>query len=218
MRDTAALLTPKQRQYLEEPEEADIELDGAAERMNRMRIRERSLHGILDFQHLLKQDAKDRQQVFEKTEREKFLDAVDISDRQKSIRSKAGIDDDGGRLSGFTDERLPEAGPGDELLNSISAGVAYFYLGLLDRGMSKEGIESIFTDGIATAVRQAGDSDQLPNVDVEISIDFPSDRDFDELAEAFVEGEELTREERELLLEHAPALSLEKIFHGHEDE
>lgn len=212
MRETAALLTPTQRQYLTDPEEADIDVGGAAERMNRMRIRERALHGILDFQHLLKQDPKDRRQVFEKSERQRFLEGTG----GRTSPSSVGGDDDNPNVTSYTD--VPEKTPSDELLSGLTDTIAYIYLGLLDRGMSKDGIENLFAKGISTAVVQAGGGERLPDIDVEISVDYPSDRNAEELISAFLDGEDLTREERELVLEHGPGLPLQKAFQDMADE
>lgn len=53
MDDVSAMLTPKQRQYLKDPENADVELGGASERMLRSRIRKRAQITILSDMSLL---------------------------------------------------------------------------------------------------------------------------------------------------------------------
>lgn len=77
--------------------------------------------------------------------------------------------------------------------------------------MSKDGIENMFSRGISRAVARAGDG-QLPQVSVDINIEYPSDQPAPELYQAFIDGEELSRQERELILEHAPSLPLERAM------
>lgn len=187
------VLSTADRQYLKATaEERQSDYTRQAQDQREEAIRVRTLNGLLDFSILLEHGGGEREDIFARTERAEFLDQ---------------LPDEGRRMRRA--EKMPDPEPADQLLEALRDMFAYVYLGLHDRGEDIEAFTELVRQGVLKGERER--TDKLSNVTVSIDVEEPVG-DLEELAKRYIDGEDLTREERIALLEAAPALPRNRFF------
>jgi len=188
--ETGAVLSKKQRQYLKELRrpEHKREYEPANPDTMRGRIRDRIRYSMMDFSLLLAlQDGQDIEYTFEPSEREQFE-----SEFQQSEHGMYGT------------SQLPEKTIRDHMVPNMRDAIAYFYLGLLSReGVGVEHFEELLRNAIKEAVELGEGDDVIAEIEVEITKRL-REESRRELRQKFMEGEQLSQDQLELLLDSEP--------------
>jgi hypothetical protein len=157
-------------------------------------------NGLLDFSVLFHhQNDDDRGAIFERSEREQLIDMVD---------------DPGHALHGAGS--LPERDIRDHIIDDgMCDAIAYFYLGILDRGYEKENFARLIERGVERAVERQAGGEKIATVTTSIDIEF-LETTHEELFERYREGDELSPDEARALVEAYPEVAVEAIASGFE--
>lgn len=189
--DKAGLLSTKQREYLRG------EFEPSNEATMRRRIRRRIQHAMQDFMFLYHfQSDEDRALTFEESEFEKWSD--ELAESEHSM---------------YAPSAKPELTIHDQLVPGMRDAVAYFYLGVLDRGLDDENFAELVRNAVKQAVERREGEDFIAEVEVSVNHRLRDER-LSDLREKFLAGEQMSGDQLQALLDTDPSVALESIANG----
>lgn len=189
----SGLLSKGQRKYLLGGDVADkYSMDH--------RLRERIRHGLVDFSILYEHHPdSQRAKTFERSERERIRQELDES---RNLRRADSLS--------TTDIR-------DSVLPGMRDAIAYFYLGLIDRGYGTDNFEELIRNAVKQAEERLEEDDTIVDVGVSITAE-PRGESRRELREMYLAGEELSRDQMLALIETDPGIVVDFIKDWDPDE
>lgn len=190
----AGLLNKNQRCYLR----PNCDYKPTNEPNFRKNLRYKVLRGLADFRLLYHfQSDKERELTFRQSDYEAFIDEMTSTPNRRR----------------FGTSSRPERGHRDWTILGMHDAISYFYRGLDDRGLEPSNFAELLRNAVKQAVEDSEEEDVIAEVEVSIDVKL-SDERLSELRDRFINGEGLSKEQLNLLLDTDPSVVPEALVSG----